>query len=228
MKHKYKKILLLSLLNACILLSVINVSVKAQDEYTLDLNENEEYYWEVKSLDLFKFEQILGFEPNFALGDSVRLVIRDVEQAPTKYDLTVEFWDYKTDWGESGEIQVLVMPRSPTLYDDFIFVFTPVDDYLSEVGESMGPEYSVTSNSITKVTRAETGRDYVIEKTYDRRGVLLTEVFYEYTTGRVIVRLEGSSTSIPSGFYFIGFTIMALTAVIFITMKKKRLNFKLN
>ena len=223
MKYKYKKILLISLLNFCIIISIFNVNVKAQDEYTLDLDENEEFAWEVTSLDLFKFEQILGFEPNFALGDRIRLIIRDVEQAPTKYDLTVEFWDYKTDWGESGDIQVLVMPRNPTLYDDFIFVFTPVDDYLSEVDESIGPEYSVTTNSISKVTRADTGRDYIIEKTYDRRGILLSEVFYEYTTGRVIARVDGSSLSISTGFYFIGFTVVAILAIMFIVIKKKHI-----
>jgi len=226
LKYKYKKILLISFLNICILICVINVNVKAQSEYTLPLNENEEFIWEVTSLDLFEFEQVLGFEPNFALGDRIRLIIRDLDEAPTVYDLTVEFWDYKTDWGQTGDIQTLIMSRNPNLYDDFIFVFSPVEDYLSAVIESKGPEYSVTANSISKITRADTGRDYIIEKIYDRRGIPISETFYEYTTDRVIVRIEGSSSSIPSGFYFIGFFIIALTAIIFITIKKKRLLFQ--
>lgn len=204
------------------------MNVKAQDEFTLGLNENEEFIWEVTSLDLFKFEQILGFEPNIDVGDQNRLIIREIDEGPTVYHLTVEFWDYKTDWGKSGDIQTLSMPRNPELYEDYIFCFIPVEDFLSEVDEAKGPEYSVTANSISKVTRADTGRDYVIEKTYDRRGIPISETFYEYTTERVIVRIEGSSSSISFGFYFLGFTIMALTAVIFIIMKKKRINFKLN
>ena len=228
MKYKYKKIILFSLLSIFLLISVINVNVKAQEEFSIEVNANEEFTWEVTSLDLFEFEQILGFEPNFALGDRIRLIIRDVDESPISYDLTVEFWDYKTDWGQSGDIQSLVMSRNPDLYGDFIFVFAPVDEYLSAVDEAKGPEYSVTSNSISKVTRADTGRDYRIEKVYDRRGIPISETFYEYTTGRVIVRIEGSSSSISFGLYFLGFTIMALTAVIFIIMKKKSIKFKIN
>jgi hypothetical protein len=202
------------------------VNVKAQEEFNLGVNENEEFTWEVTSLDLFKFEQILGFEPNIAIGDQIRLIIRNIDSGETFYDLTVEFWDYKMDWGQSGRIENLPMNRNPESYDDYIFSLTPVDEYLTRIDETQGPEYTVTSNSISKVIRADTGRDYISEKVYDRRGIPVSETFYEYTTGRVIIRTEGSSSSIPFGFYFLGFAVIALTAVIFITLRRKNIAFK--
>jgi hypothetical protein len=207
------------------LVSIVNV--RAQQEYTLDLNQNEEFTWKVTSLDVFKFQQILGAEPNIEVGDQIRIIIRNIDSGSTFYQLTVEFWDYKMDWGQSGRIENLDMSTDPDLYKDYIFSLTPVDTYLSAVEDSSatGPEYTVTANSISKVIRAETGRDYIREKVYDRRGIPISETWYEYTTGRVIVRVEGSSLSVPFGIYFIGFIIVALTAIIFITLKRNKLKF---
>ena len=204
----------------------MNVDVKAQDGYNLAINENEEFTWEITELDQSNFERILGFEPNFALGDRIRMIIRDIEIGSTGWSLTVEFWDYKMDWGQSGSIETLPMHKYPLHYRDFIFVLTPVADYLAEVDEQMGPEYSVTQNSISKVIRADTGRDYIMKKTYDRKGVPISEALYEYTTGRMLACVEGSLSLIPFGFYFIGFMIAALTAVIFITLRKKQMIFR--
>jgi hypothetical protein len=228
LKLKYKKILLIFLLNISIFISVINVNVKAQTEFTLGVNENDEFTWQVTSLDTFKFQQILGGEPNIAVGDQIRMIIRNIDTGTTSFVLTVEFWDYKMDWGQSGRIEDMVIFKSPDAYQDYIFCLTPVDSYLSAVEESSstGPEYTVTSNSISKVIRAETGRDYIREKVFDRRGVPISETWYEYTTGRVIVRVEGNTTSIPFGIYFLGFIIIALTAIIFITLKRNQLIFK--
>ncbi|MEJ2296489.1 MAG: hypothetical protein P8Y23_17200, partial [Candidatus Lokiarchaeota archaeon] len=172
MKLKYKKILLIFLLNISIFISVINVNVKAQDQFTLSVNENDEFTWQVTSLDTFKFQQILGGEPNIVVGDRIRMIIRNIEESTTFFDLTVEFWDYKMDWGQSGRIEDMVIYKDPNSYADFIFCLTPVDSYLSAVKESpsTGPEYTITANSISKVIRAETGRDYIREKVYDRRG----------------------------------------------------------
>lgn len=202
--------------------------MKAQQEYTLNLNENEEFTWKVTSLDVFKFQQILGAEPNIEIGDQIRIIIRNIDSGSTFYDLTVEFWDYKMDWGQSGRIEDLTMSTDPDLYKDYIFCLTPVDTYLSavETSSSTGPEYTVTSDSISKVIRAETGRDYIREKVYDRRGVPISETWYEYTTGRVIIRVEGSSLSVPFGLFFIGFIIIALMAIVFITLKRNQLIFK--
>lgn len=226
MKHRYKKILAISLVSFCILVSIVNV--KAQQEYTLNLNQNEEFTWKVTSLDVFKFQQILGAEPNIEVGDQIRIIIRNIDSGSTFYDLTVEFWDYKMDWGQSGRIEDLTMSTDPDLYKDYIFCLTPVDTYLSAVEESSstGPEYTVTADSISKVIRAETGRDYIREKVYDRRGVPISETWYEYTTGRVIVRVEGSSLSVPFGIFFIGFIIIAIMAIVFITLKRNQLIFK--
>lgn len=202
--------------------------MKAQQEYTLNLNQNEEFTWKVTSLDVFKFQQILGAEPNIEVGDQIRIIIRNIDSGSTFYDLTVEFWDYKMDWGQSGRIEDLSMSTDPDLYKDYIFCLTPVDTYLSavEASSSTGPEYTVTSDSISKVIRAETGRDYIREKVYDRRGVPISETWYEYTTGRVIVRVEGSSLSVPFGIFFIGVIIVALMAIVFITLKRNQLIFK--
>jgi len=226
LKYKHKIIFIVSFLNILILISIVNVDVKAQEGYNLAVNTNEEFSWEVTELDLYQFETVLGFEPNFALGDRIRLIIRDIEEGSTGWSITVEFWDYKMDWGQSGSIETLPMHKYPLHYRDFIFILTPVDDYLAEVDEHMGPEYSVTANSISKVVRADTGRDYIMEKTYDRRGIPVSEALYEYSTGRMLVCIEGSLSIIPFGFYFIGFIIVALTAVIFITLRKKRIIFK--
>lgn len=202
-----------------------NVKVKAQEEFTLSVDTNEEYIWEVTELDLPEFKRIIGFEPNFELGDRIRLIIRDIIEGATGWSITVEFWDYKMDWGQVGNIEDLPMKNDPEAYSDYIFILTPIEDYLSSVDELQGPEYTVTSNSISKVIRADTGRDYITEKVYDRRGVPISETFYEYTTRRVLARVESGLTSISFGFYFLGFIAVAFTAIILITMKRKRFIF---
>ncbi|MFW9952443.1 MAG: hypothetical protein ACFFKA_20175, partial [Candidatus Thorarchaeota archaeon] len=63
-------------------------------------------------------------------------------------------------------------------------------------------------------------------KEYDTRGILLTETFYD-EFDQVIVRLEGTFRFIPFGMEFIGFTILAILAIIVISIRKKILRIKI-
>ena len=76
-----------------------------------------------------------------------------------------------------------------------------------------------------KLGRSNTGIDYLWEKEYDTRGVLLTETVYD-EFDNVIVRLEGTFQIIPFGNYYIGFTIMGIVAIIIISIRRKHFRIK--
>jgi len=101
-------VVILNLLLICIFLSV---NVNAQ-EYTLQLNTNDEFVWEVKELNQDKFEYTFNAEPNFDIGDQIKLVIREVTDIEgIRWSIVVAFWDFGTDWNVDGEIQYLSIYR---------------------------------------------------------------------------------------------------------------------
>lgn len=224
MKQKQKIIYSIVLLNFFIFSCCLNFNVKAQDpEHSLGFNEGTELVWEITQLDLSSFREVFGFEPNFELGDQIRMVIREIQDATTDIWLIyVEFWDYKTDWTLSGEVIPIYIGKFPENYDDYLFCPTPIDDYLDKVVDTLSSEYYKEGLSICKQAVSDTGKDYLWEKEFDTRGILAVET-HKDEFNQVIVRLEGTFRIIPFGTYFIGFSIMAIFAIIFITLKKKKI-----
>jgi len=222
-KQKHKIICSIVLLNFFIFSTCLNLNTKAQDdEYSVSFNEGTELIWEITELDLTKFREIFGIDPNFELGDQNRIIIRKIEEATISYVIDIEFWDYKTDWGLSGKAIRLSIFKNPELYDEFIFCLTPIDDYLDAVMGTLPSEYYRIGYSIFKQGRSDTGKDYLWEKEFDTRGILAIETYYD-EFDQVIVRLEGTFRIIPFGSYFIGFSIVAIIAIIFISLKKKKI-----
>ena len=83
-------------------ISCFNTNTKAQDEeFTVGFTEGTELIWEVTDLNLMKFKETFGFEPNFEQGDQNRMIIRDISSTAEAWLIEIEFWDYKADWGLS-------------------------------------------------------------------------------------------------------------------------------
>jgi len=227
MRRKLKIFCLIGLFYFCIFSSCFNLNTKAQeDDYTIGFTEGTELIWEVAELDLMSFRDIFGFEPNFEIGDQNRIIIRDIYEITLDWVIEIEFWDYKTDWGLSGESLTLAMKKGPEYYSDYLFSLFPVEEYLEEAIAALPSEYYRIGLSIFKQGRSDTGLDYLWKKEYDTRGILLTETFYD-EFDQVIVRLEGTFGFIPFGITFIGFTLVAITAIIIVIMKKKSLRIKM-
>jgi len=60
------------------------------------------------------------------------------------------------------------------------------------------------------------------EKQFDPRGVLTVETYYD-DSDQIIIRSEGKFRIIPFGLSFIGFTIMAIIAIIGVSIIKRKL-----
>ena len=221
MKQKQKIIYSIVLLNFFIFSCCLNLNTKAQEYgYTMGFNEGTELIWEITQLDLSSFRDVFGFDPNFELGDQNRMIIRVITEATISYAVTIEFWDYKTDWGLSGKEKTLNIFKNPELYDEYLFCLTPLEDYLTEVLLTLPSEYYREGFSIFKQAISDTGKDYLWQKEYDTRGILAVETYYD-ESHQVIIKLEGTFRIIPFGTQFIGFSIVAIVAIIFISLKKK-------
>ena len=220
---KQKIIYSIVLLNFIIFSSCLNFNVKAEVvEHSLGFNEGTELVWEVTRLDLSRFREVFGFDPNFELEDQIRMVIREIHDSARSWIIDVEFWDYKTDWGLSGELIPIYIGVYPSDYDDYLFCLTPIDDYLDKVRDNLPSEYYINGYSIFKQARSDTGKDYLWEKEFDTRGILAIETHYD-EFDQVIIRMEGTFRIIPFGTSFIGFSIVAVIAIIFISLKKKKI-----
>lgn len=221
MRKKLKILCLIGLFYFCIFSSCFNLNTKAQEEeYSIGFTEGTELIWEVTDLNLMKFREIFGFEPNFEIGDQNRIIIREIYSVTLDWVIEIEFWDYKSDWGLSGKAITLGMKFGPEYYDDYLFSLFPVEQYLDEAIASLPSEYYRIGLSLFKQGKSDTGLDYLWEKEYDTRGILLTETFYD-EIDQIIVRLEGTFRFIPFGTTFIGFTILAIIAIIVVSVRKK-------
>ena len=226
MNNKLKLLCVIGLFYFSIVTSCFNLNVKAQEEeYDVGFNEGTELVWEVAELDLMKFKETFGFEPNFEIGDQNRIIIREISDSPGLWIISIEFWDYKTDWGLSGRQLTLTMGKDPAQYNDYLFCLYPVEQYLDEVITHLPTDYYRTGLSIFKRGKSTTGLDYTWQKEYDFNGVLIAEIVYD-EHDEIIVRLEGTFRFIPFGFYFIGFSMMAVVAIILVSIKRKHYKIK--
>ncbi len=199
---------------------------RAVPDHEIGFTEGTELIWEIIELDLESFREIFGFNPNYELGDQIRMIIRDIGDSSGLWIIDVEFWDYKTDWGLSGEIFSIYIGKYPENYEDYLFSLTPVEDYLEQVIAILPSEYYRTGLSIFKQGKSETGMDYLWQKEFDPRGVLIEETYYD-ESDQIIIRSEGKFRIIPFGITFIGFTIVAIIATIVVSIKKKNLRIKI-
>lgn len=193
----------------------MRVNVSAQAEYTFDLDEDDSFVWEVKELNIYAFEKTFGFEPAFEKGDKTRRTIRDIDEDPDGWSLSVEFWDYKDGFDEDGTIITEEVYDDPADYKDNIFIPTPVNDYLEELPDH-DSSYVVQGASVDK---RET--KYTATREYDQRGVLVLEEYVD-DDGILLVRVEGTFRIIPMGNYFIGFIALGVISIIFVMIKKKK------
>jgi hypothetical protein len=208
-------------------ISCFNLEAKAQeDEYSVGFTEGTELIWEVAELDLMKFKDTFGFEPNFERGDQNRIIVREIDSSSGQWHIEIEFWDYKTDWGLSGRTLILYMGKTAEQYEDYLFSLYPVDEYLDAVIAELPSAYYRLGLSLFKQGKSNTGLDYTWEKEYDTRGILLTETVYD-DNDNIIVRLEGTFRFIPSGMFFLGFTILAIVAIIIVSIRRKHIRFKI-
>ena len=224
--QKLKIICIIGILNIVIFSSSLSSIGKSVPEHDIGFTEGTELIWEVTELDLVSFRTIFGFDPNYELGDQIRIIIREIDELTVAWSILFEFWDYKTDWGLSGERIIIHINKNPENYDDYIFSLTPVEDYLEQAIVALPSEYYRTGLSIFKQGKSDTGMDYTWQKEFDPNGILIEETYYD-EFDQIIIRSEGKFRIVPFGMTFIGFTIVAIIAIIFVSIKKKNLRIKI-
>ena len=206
---------------------MLSISSKAAGvTYSMGIQQNDDFVWEIKQLNVDKFEATFGNEPNFHVGSQVRMVIRDVENVVGRWSVTVEFWDYGSNWLAKGTVEYITINEYPTQYEDTIFIPTPVNTYIAAAMDNLSSQYySLADNMIGKQAVSEIGVDYKVERTYNLQGVLLTETYLDQANS-VIVKLEATFQLIPFGFSFLAY--MSLTVVgLIILIKRKKLGSKI-
>lgn len=224
MKKKYKIILVIALINLTLFSLNTKINVKAQGTYSMAIHTNEEYIWEITQLDVNTFIRVLGYEPNYQVGDRIRAIIDNVEDHEYFWLVSAYFWDYDADWSQQGSYKQMAVRKYAYQYNDSIFLPVPIEDYLSMVQQYFEPEYTADGNKLSTIQRAETGRDYLHERTYNEKGVLITECLYEYPILRPFIKVEATFVTIPMGIYFIGFMIVAIASIATVISKRKKLS----
>ena len=226
MNQKLKIICVIGILNIVIFSSSFSLIGKAEPEHEIGFTEGTELIWEITELDLESYRTIFGIDPNYEVGDQIRRIIREIRPSSSSWIILVEFWDYKTDWGLIGETTSIYIGNYPENWADYLFSLTPVEDYLEQVIETLTSEYSRIGRSIFKQGKSDEGFDYVWQKEFDPRGVIVEETFYD-EDDQIIVRSEGKFRIVPFGIGFIGFSIVAIIAIIVVSIKKKNFRIKI-
>ncbi|MFX1498617.1 MAG: hypothetical protein ACFFBH_13920 [Promethearchaeota archaeon] len=225
MKKKYKIILVIALINLTLFSINTNINVKAQTTtYSIAIHNNEEYIWEITLLDASTFTRVLGYEPNYQVGDRIRVIIDTVEDHDYFWFVSAYFWDYGADWSQQGTFKQMAVRKTAYEYNDSIFLPVPIADYLAAVQTYFEPEYTADGNKLSTIQRAQTDRDYLHERIYNDKGVLITEILYEYPILRPFIKVEATFGTIPMGIYFIGFMIVAIASIAVVISKRKKLS----
>ena len=222
MNQKLKIICIVGILNFVIFSSSFSLISKAEPEHDIGFTEGTELIWEITELNLESYREIVGIDPNYEIGDQTRMIIREITSSSLTWILRIEFWDYKTDWNIAGEESLIYIGKFPEDWDDKIFCLTPVEDYLEQVIVDLTSEYYRSGLSIFKRANDFTGIDYLWEKEFDPRGLLVVETYYDESDD-IIIRWEGQFRIVPYGITFIGFAIFAIIAIIGVSIKKKNL-----
>jgi len=217
-----KKVISLAILNVVLVGMILSASVNAATiTYNIGIKQNDDFVWEIKELNLDKFEATFGIEPNFHVGSQVRMAIREVDDLSSKWSVVVEFWDYGSNWLESGSIQDIDVPKYPTQYNDSIFIPTPVNNYIEAALNNLSSQYySLSNNMIGKQDVSSIGVDFKVQKTYNLQGVLTSETYLDQANF-VIVKLDATFQFIPFGFSYLGFMSLTIIGLVIIVKCKK-------
>lgn len=159
-----------------------------EDDYDIRFQEGNEFIWEVENVNATKFFEIFGFEPNFEQGERFKMLVHNIDEISLGWDITIEFWDYGTNWENSGYIEGLIVYRNPANYNDSIFIPTPCAQYLQEALASLSGYYTLNL-SIFHLTASDIGKEYLIQKQYNEYGIMKTEAYFD-TNDEVIVMLK--------------------------------------
>lgn len=214
------------LLNVIMFSSFLNVKAQEEETYELGFDVGTELIWEVTNLDEGNFKIIFGpnIDPNFEVGDQIRLVITGINEFTATYIISYDFWDYKTDWGLPGQDRSFTVYRAPENYNYTTFALTPINDYLTAAALTLPSEYTVIGNTVIKQAISNQNKAYRIEKEYDLRGLVSVETWYD-EFNHIILRSEGTFR-ISFGMYFIGFTVVALLGLMAVLIKKKKITIR--
>ena len=191
-----------------------SIKVHAQTVYSLNINEDDSFTWEITELNIHNFEKVFGFEPVFEKGDQIRKTIRNIIDSASGWTIVTEDWDYGSDFSQKGVIKYNSVSKDPKEYKDNIFIPTPLNDYLAAAKE-ISSAYLVQGSTMIKRTQ-----EYRMEKEYDYRGVLVSEAYYD-DDNILMIRVEGKFRIIPLGNYFIGYMAVAIFGVLIVAKKKK-------
>jgi len=226
-KRKNLLVFTIILLDFILIGSSITIETSAQS-YAFNYNEDDEFVWEVTELDLHNFKKVFGFEPIFEVGDQLKKRIRSILDFDTSWSLTLEVWDYTSSFEGNGSIEYHTVHREASLYDEDLFVPTPVEDFLIAVDQLgiLGSEYDIAGRTLTKYDKGVDGSRYTMTKIYDSRGIVETELYTDDDQGdRVIVRVDGTFR-IPFGETFIVFMGISIVALVFVMIKKQKFEVK--
>ena len=228
-KVKRKNLLIFSLLLLDFILMSTSVTIDTRAQsYAFNFNEDDEFVWEIKELDLHNFKKVFGFEPNYEQGDQLKKKIRSIINFDISWSLTVEAWDYSASFEGNGTIEYYTVHRDVSFFDEDLFVPTPVADYLAAVDQSgkLGSEYSITGYELTKRAKGVDGSRYTMHKIYDSRGIVSTEKYTDDDQGdRVIIEVVGTF-SVPYGETYLVFMGLGITAVVIVMIKRKSFEIK--
>ncbi|MHA1725655.1 MAG: hypothetical protein ACTSXH_12615 [Promethearchaeota archaeon] len=197
------------------------LTVHAQAIYSVGVNEDDIYIWEVKELRKHEFSKVFGFEPFFSVGDQIRMKIEQIiESTDGAHTIVAEFWDYGTDWNAKGEIKYYSVPSGPSEYEDNLFILTPIEKFLEEAMKSLPNAYSLDGTTVTKLSA-----NYTTILEYHSKGILYSETYIN-DDGIVMVKVEGTFRIIPLGYSYIIFMLLSIVIVIIKIIKSKIFNIK--
>ena len=90
MNQKLKIICIIGILNFVIFSSCFSLIGKAETDHEIGFNEGTELIWEITELDLESYRRIFGIDPNYELGDQIRMIIREIGTSTEAWILSVE------------------------------------------------------------------------------------------------------------------------------------------
>lgn len=188
LKKRDKKIIGLILLNVFIFSGGLIFDVKAQ-EYSLIIEENDEYIWGIEEINATNFKNVFGFDPNFGEGDLFKMIIRNIGETFILWIIQAEIWDYGSNWDASGSVENFYLQKNPAAYDDGLFIPLPADIYLQEFVNYSSEDYYLIGFSLYKHDLSDTGQNYTWQKEFNSNGVMITEAYFDQYDN-VIVRLK--------------------------------------
>ena len=211
------------LLNVIMFSSFLNVKAQEAETYEIGFDVGTELIWQITNLDEGNFKIIFGpnIDPNFEVGDQIRIVITGIKEFTATYSVNYDFWDYKTDWGLPGQARDYLLNRDPVYFNYTTFALTPINDYLTTAETYLPSEYTVIGNTVIKQAISNQNKAYRIEKEYDIRGLVSVETWYD-EFDNIILRSEGTFR-ISFGIYFIGFSIVAIIGLMAVLISKKKI-----